>query len=183
MNLEPNFWILDVFQLDCFSSFIEAQELHWGEATASQLRLWCWYHYLRPRKILASDWLDPSESSGSDWSHMRPSSELRTQRGCDTQTRISCSEAQRRTQTQSDCRFQWFWGKGKRCRHHDLELGWMCWVEVLDIHLHRKVPEFDKQYSRHPPEHCVITWKTDSWVFTLTHVTLCIHIYRFGLKR
>ena len=58
----------------------------------------------------------------------------------------------------------------------------MCWVEVPDIHLHRKVPEFDKQYSRHPPEHCVITWKTDSWVFTLTHVTLCIHISRFGLN-
>ena len=26
--------------------------------------------------------------------------------------------------------------------------------------------------SRHAPEHCVITWKTDSWVFTLSHVTL-----------
>ena len=85
MNLEPNFWILDVFQLDCFSSFIEAQELHWGEATASQLRLWCWYHYLRPRKILASDWLDPSESSGSDWSHMRP-----TLRPCNPQPRACC---------------------------------------------------------------------------------------------
>ena len=91
MNSEPKFWILDEFPLDRFSSFIEvisyteAQELHRGEAPSSQLRLWCWYHYLRLRKILASDWLYPSEGSGSDWSHMRP-----TLRPCNPQSRACC---------------------------------------------------------------------------------------------